>query len=116
MIFSSFHLQQYLDKEDDMNYNYLNDVKFFLNGIEITGFSSGDPVFLDDLYNIPLASDKITGILGNVKGVVSREDRQLLKIALNLSDKDINKLISDYKLEYINHVKSSRPWGNEKWR
>ena len=72
--------------------------------------------WFDELYNVPLASDKITGILGNVKGVVSTEDRQLLKIALNLSDKDVDKLISNYKIEYNNHVKSSRPWGKEKWR
>lgn len=116
MIFSEMHLQQYLDKEDDMNYNYLNDVKFFLNSVEITGFSSGDPIFLDEWCHTPLASDKITSLLGNVKGVVSSEDRQLLKIVHNLSEKDVDKLISDYKIEYTKHVKSSRPWGNEKWR
>lgn len=116
MIFSSLHLQQYLDKEDDMDYNYLNDVKFFLDGLEIIGFSSGDPIFLDELYKVPPASDKITSILGNVKGVVSSEDRQLLKIVHNLSEKDVDKLISDYKIEYNNHLKSSRPWGKEKWR
>lgn len=68
------------------------------------------------LFNREKEWTKVVNILGNTKGIISSEDRQLLKIVLNLSDKDVDKLISDYKIEYKNHVKSSRPWGNEKWR
>lgn len=75
-------------------------------------------IWFDDSHFVFLNKEwiKVVDTLGNIKGVVSSEDRQLLKIALNLSDKDVDTLISDYKIEYNNHIKSSRPWGNEKWR
>lgn len=75
-------------------------------------------IWFDDLPFVILNKEwmKVVDTLGNIKGIISEEDRQLLKIVHNLSDKDVDKLISDYKIEYKNHVKSSRPWGNEKWR
>ena len=101
-----------MGKLDNLNYPTIG-LNYIINPRKIKFEGT---FWFDELYNVPLASDRITSILGNTKGLVSLEDRQLLKIALNLSDKDVDKLISDYKIEYNNHVKSSRPWGKESWR
>lgn len=98
-----------------MNYNYLNNVKLFLSGIEITGFSKDDLIFEGE-FNIPSPAERITSVLGNVKGIVSPEDRQLLKIIHNLSDENVDNMISEYQKQYKQYLKDSKIYGKEKWR
>lgn len=59
---------------------------------------------------------EVTKTLGDVKGSVSTEDRQLLKIVHNLSDEDVDKMISEYKKQYKIYLKNSKIYGKEKWR
>ncbi|ULG01398.1 hypothetical protein phiA019_0051 [Aeromonas phage phiA019] len=59
---------------------------------------------------------QVTKVLGDVKGVVSAEDRQLLKIVHNLSDKVVDEMISEYKKQYKLYLKNSKMYGKEKWR
>ncbi len=59
---------------------------------------------------------EVTKILGDVKGVVSTEDRQLLKIVHKLSDEGVDKMISEYKKQYKLYLKNSKMYGKEKWR
>ena len=59
---------------------------------------------------------EVTKIFGDVKGIVSTEDRQLLKIVHNLSDEAVDEMISEYKKQYKLHLKNSKMYGKEKWR
>lgn len=59
---------------------------------------------------------EVTNTLGNTKGVVSVEDRQLLKIVHNLSDKNVDKMISEYQKQYKIYLKDSKLFGKESWR
>lgn len=59
---------------------------------------------------------EVTATLGNVKGTVSTEDRQLLKIVHNLSDEEVDEMISEYKKQYKLYLKNSKMYGKEKWR
>ena len=59
---------------------------------------------------------QVTKILGDVKGVVSVEDRQLLKIGNNLSDEVVDMMISEYQKQYKLYLKNSKLYGKEKSR
>lgn len=81
--------------------------------------------FMEELENHPYFQGvwyqpadwkEVTKILGNVKGDVSTEDRQLLKIVHNLSDEDVDEMISEYKKQYKLCLKNSKMYGKEKWR
>ena len=75
-------------------------------------------IFLDDYAYFYYGLDwkEVTKTLGDVKGIVSTEDRQLLKIVYNLSDKDVDEVISEYKKQYKLYLKNSKMYGKEKWR
>ena len=59
---------------------------------------------------------EVTKTLGDVKGVVSVEDRQLLKIVHKLSDEAVDEMISEYQKQYKLYLKNSKMYGKEKWR
>ena len=59
---------------------------------------------------------EVTKILGDVKGIVSTEDRQLLKIVHKLSDEAVDEMISEYQKQYKLYLKNSKMYGKEKWR
>ena len=59
---------------------------------------------------------EVTKIFGDVKGVVSVEDRQLLKIVHKLSDEAVDEMISEYQKQYKLYLKNSKMYGKEKWK
>ena len=59
---------------------------------------------------------EVTKIFGDVKGVVSAEDRQLLKIVHKISDEAVDMMISEYQKQYKLYLKNSKLYGKEKWR
>lgn len=75
-------------------------------------------IFFDECKYFYYGPDwkEVTKILGNVKGDVSTEDRQLLKIVHNLSDEDVDEMISECKNQYKLYLKNSKMHGKEKWR
>lgn len=76
---------------------------------------SYDISWTEDPYNLSKWKE-VTKTLGNVKGIVSTEDRQLLKIVHNLPDEAVDEMISEYKKQYKLYLKNSKMYGKEKWR
>lgn len=72
--------------------------------------------YFQGIWYQPVNWKEVTKTLGDVKGIVSTEDRQLLKIVFNLSDEDIDKMISEYKKQYKLYLKNSKMYGKEKWK
>ncbi len=75
-------------------------------------------IFLDEYKCFYYGVDwkEVTKIFGDVKGVVSVEDRQLLKIVHKLSDEAVDGMISEYQKQYKLYLKNSKMYGKEKWR
>ena len=71
--------------------------------------------WIQDPYNL-FKWIEVTKTLGDVKGVVSVEDRQLLKIVHKLSDEAVDEMISEYQKQYKLYLKNSKMYGKEKWR
>ena len=91
-----------------------NTVKFTVELEKIKKLYEANKIF-DKIYNL-LDWKEVTKTLGDVKGIVSTEDRQLLKIVHSLSDEDVDKMISEYQNQYKLYLKNSKMYGKEKWR
>lgn len=72
--------------------------------------------FLLRQWKVEPSWEEITKTLGNVKGIVSTEDRQLLKIVHNLSDAVVDEMISEYQKQYKQYLKDSKIYGKELWK
>lgn len=77
-----------------------------------------DFVFFDECKYFYYGIDwkEVTKIFGDIKGIVSTEDRQLLKIVHKLSDEAVDEMISEYKKQYKLYLKNTKMYGKEKWR
>lgn len=71
--------------------------------------------WIQDPYNL-FKWKEVTNTLGDIKGIVSTEDRQLLKIVYKLSDEAVDEMISEYKKQYKLYLKNTKMYGKEKWR
>lgn len=89
-----------------------SNVKIFVNDVEVTGFA----VFDQLMRGTPEPWTYIPKILGDVKGIVSQEDRQLLKIAKIWNDKQVDIAIEQYILEYKKYISKPKVYGKESWR
>lgn len=107
-------LQETLDALKNMS----DDFVFFDEYVEYYNkkyMKSYDISWIEDPYNL-FKWKEVTKILGDVKGIVSTEDRQLLKIVHKLSDEAVDEMISEYKKQYKLYLKNSKMYGKEKWR
>lgn len=104
-----------------------SNVKIFVNDIEVTGYSAGrgggkSRDYVDYFtvewitYPQPEPWEYIPKILGDVKGIVSQEDGQLLKIAKTWNDEQVDKAIEQYILEYKKYKNKPKVYGKESWK
>lgn len=89
------------------------DVTILYSGRQVTGFIVDELVTVDKME--PLWY-KVARTLGNVKGNVDEEDRQLLKIVYGWADSDLDYAIYLYKENYKKWIFKSKIYGKEKWR
>lgn len=87
-------------------------VKIFVNDIEFTSFA----VFDQLMRCTPEPWTYVPKILGDVKGIVSQEDRQLLKIAKTWNEEQVDIAIEQYILEYKKYTNKSKVYGKESWK
>lgn len=102
-----------------------NNVKIFVNDFEVPEYYvwSGDEPSLAYVDNItgrwipyPEPWEHIPKILGDAKGVVSQEDRQLLKIVNTWNDEEVDNAIEQYIIEYKKSANKSKVYGKESWK
>lgn len=104
-----------------------NTVKILVDDLEVTGYSAGrgggkSQDYVDYFtgewitYPQPETWTYVPKILGDIKGVVSQEDRQLLKIANTWNDEEVDKAIEQYIIEYKRHTNKCKVYGKESWK
>lgn len=98
-----------------MSFNH-NKVNLSIADLEICGFSYDSVIFGDLIFNQPEPWTYVPKILGDVKGVVSKEDRQLLKIVKAWNDEEVDIAIEQYILEYKKYKNKSKVYGKESWK
>lgn len=93
-------------------FDSLNHIKYVPKDLKIW-FDEAD---VRRLFSVDEEWHQVAKTLGNIKGFVSVEDRQLLKIVHNLSDKQVDNMISEYQKQYKIYLKGSKLFGKESWR
>lgn len=104
-----------------------SNVKIFVNDIEVTGYSAGrgggkSKDYIDYFtgewitYPQPEPWTYVPKILGDVRGVVSKEDRQLLKIAKTWNDEQVDIATEQYIVEYKKYTNKYKVYGKESWK
>jgi hypothetical protein len=104
-----------------------SNVKIFVNDIEVTGYAAGicgtkSQANVDYFtgewitYPQPEPWTYIPKILGDVRGIISQEDRQLLKIVKTWNDKQVDNTIEQYIIEYNKFISKPKFYGKESWR
>lgn len=101
--------------------------KIFVSELEIVSLIAGKKMDVTDYHFDVVSRDwvkylesqlwiQVPKILGDVKGNVSQEDRQLLKIVKAWNDEQVDIAIEQYILEYKKYNSKLKVYGKESWR